>query len=307
PPPPNITVTPQKTPYLIGDTISIRCAAPWSKEKLQGFQFSGTSGWAVDMRTSRRSSVYTFNVTGPRDGGWHACTYTVLDRFRRPLRSQESSSIFITIKDRPPQPTLTLTSPSGVTIEGQPLVFLCAAPPGDAPRRFHFYKEKVEVLHGVYMTLRATEGQLQVLESHQEDTGNFTCGYEEETEDRWIASYLSGAVEVLVKEVASPPALAVDPPSGVVGEDHPLRLTCVATRGDFRTRFRFYRNGVEMPPGEGGSKMATGGNSSHLVFPQSPRDLGGNFTCGVEEDVGGTWVASPRSQGVEVTVKGKSI
>ncbi|XP_074874690.1 Fc receptor-like protein 5 [Buteo buteo] len=303
PPPPNITATPEKTQYLIGDTVSIRCVAPWSKDRMQGFQFLGTSGWAVDVRTSRRSYTYRFNITGPKDGGLHACTYTVINRFRRPVRSQESSFIFLSVKDHPPQPTLALNSSTGVTIEGQPLVFLCTAPAGDAERRFHFYKKKVEVTNWGNSNSSYIEARFQVEKSSQNDTGNFTCGYDEKTEGRWIPSYRSQAVEVLVKEPASAPRLGVDPPSGVVSEDRPLRLTCVTSRDDFRLRFGFYRNGVKIPPGQAGSITRDAGNSSELLFPQSPRSFSGKFSCEVEEEVGGTWVPSPQSEAVDVTVK----
>ncbi|NXW52688.1 FCRL5 protein, partial [Nyctiprogne leucopyga] len=306
PPPPNITVTPEKIQYLLGDTISIRCAAPWTKERIQGFQFLGTSGWAVDVRTTRRTYTYSFNVTGPKDGGAHACTYSVTNRFRRPVRSQESRSIFISVRDRPPQPTLTLNSSTSITIEGQPIVFFCAAPAGDAERRFHFYKEKVEVTKGVDVTLRDTKAWFQVVETHQNHTGNFTCGYEENVEGRWIPSYRSCALEVIVKEPASPPRLEVDPPTGVVSEDHPFHLTCMASRGDFKLRFRFYRNGVEIPPEQPGASTRSWGNASEFFFSQSPRSFGGTFSCMVEEEVGRTWVASPHSEAVEVTVKGRS-
>lgn len=94
---------------------------------------------------------------------------------------------------------MALNSSTGVTIEGQPLVFLCTAPAGDAERRFHFYKKKVEVTNWGNSNSSYTEARFQVEKSSQNDTGNFTCGYDEKTEGRWIPSYRSQAVEVLVK------------------------------------------------------------------------------------------------------------
>ncbi|XP_075597453.1 Fc receptor-like protein 4, partial [Balearica regulorum gibbericeps] len=301
--PPNITVTPEKTEYLIGDTVSLRCVAPWSKERIQGFQFSGTSGWAVDVRTTKRTYTYRFNVTGPKDGGAHACTYTIVNRLRQPVRSQDSKSIILSVRDHPPQPALTFNSSTSIAIEGQTLVFLCKAPAGDAERRFRFYKEKVKVINVNELTLRENEAQLQVAEINRNFSGNFTCGYEEKTEGRWIPSYPSQAVQVLVKEPASAPTLGVDPPTRVVSENYPLRLTCEASRDDFGLRFRFYRNGVEIQPGQGGSKTKNVGNFSEILFPQSPRKFGGTFSCGVEENVGGIWMPSPRSEGVNVAVR----
>ena len=101
--------------------------------------------------------------------------------------------------DHPPQPTLALKPSTGVAIEGQPLVFLCKAPAGEGERRFHFYREKAEVAGGTELISRETEAQLRVTESGRNQTGNFTCRYEEKMEGRWIPSYLSQAVEILVK------------------------------------------------------------------------------------------------------------
>ncbi|XP_064331641.1 uncharacterized protein LOC135318360 [Phalacrocorax carbo] len=303
PPPPAITVTPWKSEYLIGDTVSMQCVAPGSKEKLQGFQFAGTSGWAVNIRTPRRACVYSFNITGPKDGGAHLCTYTLLNKARRPVRSQESEAVVINVRDHPPQPTLALKSSTAVTVEGQPLLFLCAAPAGDSERRFNFYNGKAKVADGTVVASGAAEAQLRVPGSHRHHTGNFTCGYEEKTEGRWIPSYRSRAVGVLVREAALAPRLGVDPPTGVVGEDYPLHLTCEASRDDFTLRFRFYRNGLEISPGQAGSKLRRIGNFSEFFFPRIPKSFGGNFSCAVEEDVGGTWVPTPRSEAVGVTVK----
>nr|XP_009921664.1 PREDICTED: uncharacterized protein LOC104320929 [Haliaeetus albicilla] len=197
-----------------------------------------------------------------------------------------------------------LNSLLSITSEGHPLVFLCTAPAGDAERRFHFYKKKVEVTNWDNSNSSYTEAQLQVEKSSQNDTGNFTCDYDEKTEKNGGPPPAgSKAVEVLVKEPALAPRLGVDPPSGVVSEDRPLRLTCVASRDDFRLRFGFYRNGVKIPPGQAGSRTRNAGNSSELHFPQSPRSFSGKFSCEVEEEVGGTWVPSPQSEAVDVTVK----
>lgn len=99
PPPPTITVTPEKLEYIMGDTISFCCSAPpATKEKIHGFHFSGTSGWAVDARAKKKSYVYTFTIAGPQDSGAHTCTYSVLTPARRYLRSRESKPIVISVR-----------------------------------------------------------------------------------------------------------------------------------------------------------------------------------------------------------------
>nr|XP_021156320.1 alpha-1B-glycoprotein-like isoform X1 [Columba livia] len=236
PPPPTITVTPEKLEYIVGDTISLCCSAPpATKEKIQGFHFLGTSGWAVDARVRTKSYVYTFTITGPRDSGAHTCTYSVLTPTRHYLRSRESKPIVISVRDLPPPPTLTLTPAGGVTMEGRPLIFLCHAPAGEAPRRFHFYKDEVEVTEGTQLTSGETEAQLKVAAAGMGLSGNVTCGYEEETEGRWVPSYPSQTRLLLITEAAVTPHLSMDPLSCTVPQDAPLGLTCEASRAAFGT------------------------------------------------------------------------
>ncbi|NWI61274.1 FCRL5 protein, partial [Calyptomena viridis] len=303
PPPPSISVMPEKPQYLIGDTVSILCAAPRADGRIQGFRVSGTSGWNVDVRTSKRNFTYTFNVTGPRDGGAHTCSYTLLLPSRLSVHSQDSLAIIISVRDPPAPPALSPMPLSGITVEGQPLAFLCVAPAGAAKRRFHFYREQLPVSGGIQESSGALGAQLLLESSSRNHSGNFSCSYEENTEGRWIPSEPSGAVRILVKEWASPPHLDVNPPSGVVGEGQQLRLTCAGSRDDFEMRFHFYWDGSEILPGDGGSAASTRGSVSELFFQQSPLGYSGNFSCGVEEEVGGAWVPSPRSREVEVTVR----
>ncbi|XP_014118363.1 PREDICTED: leukocyte immunoglobulin-like receptor subfamily B member 2 [Pseudopodoces humilis] len=299
PPAPNISVTPPKPEFLIGDTVSITCAAPAPGDRVRGFRFSATSGWVTDVRSSRRSFSHTFNVTGTRDGGFHTCSYTVLRPGRGNVHSPASRAVVINVRDRPTQPKLTVT-PSSITVEGQPLVFSCQAPPGDAERRFGIFQEDLEVTGGIWEGSGGSGVRLRVERSGQNQTGNFSCRYEEMTEGRWITSYPSDAVQVIVKDPCPPPVLSVEPLSGVVATGHRLRLTCAAPRHDFRRRFRFFRDGAEVTPDAGD---VIGGDGSELLFPRISREFAGNFSCRVEEEVGGAWLEAPPSRDVAVEVR----
>ncbi|XP_072792573.1 Fc receptor-like protein 5 [Taeniopygia guttata] len=303
-PAPNISVTPPKSQFLIGDAVSISCSAPPPPrpDRLQGFRFTGTSGWVTDVLTSRNRFVHTFTVTGPRDGGFHACSYTVLRRGGGHLRSLTSRAVLIDVRDRPSQPNLTV-EPSSVTVEGQPLVFSCAAPPGAAERRFGFFQEELEVTDGIWEGSGSDHAQLRVEKSDRNRTGNFSCRYEEMTEGRWIASYASDAVQVIVKGPCPAPLLSVEPPSGAVAAGHRLRLTCAAPRRRFRRRFRFFRDGAEVAPGADDVIGDVTEEGAELLFPRISPELAGNFSCRVEEEVGGAWLEAPPSRGVAVVVR----
>ncbi|TFJ95934.1 membrane protein [Platysternon megacephalum] len=106
----------------------------------------------------------------------------------------------------------------------------------------------------------------------------------------------------------SGPSLSVDPPSGVVSEGLPLLITCRAPGDPGQWRFHFYKDGVELLPGDVGSEISTtepstrSMNISVLSIPQAGPNNTGQFTCGYEENVGGRWIPSPRSRAVNVTV-----
>ncbi|XP_066065339.1 Fc receptor-like protein 3, partial [Chamaea fasciata] len=305
-PAPEISVRPRKPRFLIGDAVSITCTAPDDGRRVQGFRFSGTSGWVRDVRSSKRSFVHTFNVTGPRDGGFHTCSYTALRPGGGHAHSADSRAVVIDVRDRPGQPNLTVT-PSRVTVEGQPLVFICSAPPGAGERRFGFFQEDLEVTDGVREGSGGAGVLLRVEKSDQNQTGNFSCRYEEMTEGRWIASYASDAVRVEVKGPCPAPVLSVEPPLGVVAAGHRLLLSCSAPRRDFRRRFRFYRDGAEVTPAPGGDVGGDViGEEAELLFPRVSRESAGNFSCRVEEEVGGAWLEAPPSLGVAVVVSGDS-
>ncbi|XP_017584208.1 PREDICTED: Fc receptor-like protein 6, partial [Corvus brachyrhynchos] len=285
---------PVKPRFLIGDTMSIICTAPASKDRIQGFRFSRMPGLVTDFRSSKRTFVHTFNITGPQDGGFYTCSYTVFRGSHSSTQSLKSQAVVINVQDRPAKPNLTVT-PSSVTIEGQPLVFFCAAPPGDAERRFGFFQGELKVTDGIQEDSGAAGVRLRVEKSGLNQTGNFSCRYEEMTEGRWIESYASDAIQVIVKDPCPPPHLSVEPPSGVVAVGHRLRLTCAAPRDNFRRRFRFFRDGAEVTSGTGDTRDTRDG--AELLFPQISQELAGNFSCRVEEEVGGAWGEGPPRQG----------
>uniref|UniRef100_UPI0023EB94D8 proline-rich protein 36-like n=1 Tax=Agelaius phoeniceus TaxID=39638 RepID=UPI0023EB94D8 len=308
PPAPNISLTPPRPLFLPGDAVSILCSAPPPPpaDRIQGFRFTGTSGWSSDVRTPRRDSALTVVLAGPGDAGFHSCSYTVLRRGGRVLHSPPSRAVLIDVRDRPTQPNLTVT-PSGRTVQGQPLLFLCAAPPGPAPRRrFRFLREELEVSGGV--AEGSGSARLRVERSGRNQTGNFSCSYKEMAEGRWVASYPSEAVPVVVEEPCPPPVLWAEPASGVVAAGQRLRLTCSAPRRRFRRRFRFFRDGAELTPDDVTDDVIDEvtddviEDGSRLVFPEIPAGFSGNFSCRLEEEVGGAWVEAPPSEGVAVVV-----
>ncbi|KAM6032566.1 uncharacterized protein VSU04_017323 isoform 2-T2 [Chlamydotis macqueenii] len=304
PPPPDITVTPEKTEYLIGDAVAIRCAAPASAQRIVGFQFSGTSGWAAEVRTARRTATYRFNVTGPRDGGEHACTYAVVDRYRQRVRSRESAYVSLSVREAAAAPRLAVDPPGGVVSEAYPLRLTCAAARADFALRFRFYRDGAELRAGQGGSRSRTEGASALLlfpRAPRGFGGEFSCGTEEDVGGTWVPAPRSPGVEVTVKDLPPPPALLSDPPSGEVPEGSPLLLTCAAAAGPRAPRrFVFYRDGAEQF-----AETGAGDRALFSVPAANGSRAGGRFTCRYEEKVGDSWIPSPVSRALTVVTQAR--
>nr|XP_008175749.1 uncharacterized protein LOC103307162 [Chrysemys picta bellii] len=121
--------------------------------------------------------------------------------------SQPLSTSMDTDLDPPPQPVLGLDPPSGAVSEGLPLLIICAVSRDAREWRFHFYKDGAEIIPGdMGSEINTTEpgtvsmnvSVLSIPQAGPNNTGEFTCRYEENVSGRWIPSPRSRAVNVTV-------------------------------------------------------------------------------------------------------------
>ncbi|KAM9120548.1 alpha-1B-glycoprotein-like isoform 2-T2 [Pangshura tecta] len=145
---PSLSLNPQKQEYLPGDTVEIKCSAPPSVDRVEGFQYYSNIGKAISVpASSRKSYTYSINLAGPKDGGSYQCDYWI-GQVGAWNRSSRSDAVLIRVKDFPPWPALSVDPPSGAVSEGLPLLVTCTAPSSAGERRFHFYKEGAELVPG---------------------------------------------------------------------------------------------------------------------------------------------------------------
>ncbi|XP_039353182.1 alpha-1B-glycoprotein-like [Mauremys reevesii] len=201
---PSLSLNPQKQEYLPGDTVEIKCSAPPSVDRVEGFQYYSDIRKAISaLASSRKSHTYSINLAGPQDGGSYQCDYWI-GQAGAWNRSSRSDAVLIRVKDFPPWPALSVDPPSGAVSEGLPLLITCTAPSSAGERRFHFYKEGAELVPGdvgsVISTKETRTGSmmLSILRAGLNSTGQFTCAYEENMSGRWILSPRSLAVNVTV-------------------------------------------------------------------------------------------------------------
>nr|XP_008172726.1 osteoclast-associated immunoglobulin-like receptor [Chrysemys picta bellii] len=211
-PAPAFSVHPQKVEYLLGDTVGLTCSAPPARDQVSVFQYYSNMGWAVSARVSSGwKHTYNLNITEPRNAGSYSCNYYT-GKSGRFIQSYESNHISISVKDPPPEPTLSVDPPSGVVSEGHPLLITCTAPGNATQLRFHFYQDGAEIVPGDVgseistmepRTSSMTVSELSIPQVDTNSTGEYTCRYEEKESGRWIMSTKSHAVTVTLKGEAA--------------------------------------------------------------------------------------------------------
>ncbi|KAG8141020.1 hypothetical protein E2320_003635 [Naja naja] len=111
----------------------------------------------------------------------------------------------------PPSPLLRVDLLSQAVKEGDPLVFLCSTEGGTTEKKFHFYKDGVEITSSEESLLEpATEStnplqnaSLRIPHASFNHSGEFACSYEEKRSNRWIMSSWSQGVNITVEPVST--------------------------------------------------------------------------------------------------------
>ncbi|XP_066841409.1 uncharacterized protein [Anser cygnoides] len=205
-PAPTLWVLQGQKEYFFGDAVTLVCTTPPSITGKLTYQIFGEAGWAVSGFSSTNNYTFEFVLSRMQHRGPHFCSYS-LKQGRKQLISPTSEKLVIKIGDHLPQPLLTVESPLGEVMAGDLLSIICKAPGDATVRRFHFYRDGQEVLpmtegsednaadHGGNLR---TSMVLQLPRAGPQQSGNFTCKYEEKKPERWIPSFTSQAVSISI-------------------------------------------------------------------------------------------------------------
>ncbi|XP_066841459.1 uncharacterized protein [Anser cygnoides] len=205
-PAPTLWVLQGQKEYFFGDAVTLVCTTPPSITGKLTYRIFGEAGWAVSGFSSTNNYTFEFVLSRMQHRGPHFCSYS-LKQGRKQLISPTSEKLVIKIGDHLPQPLLTVESPLGEVMAGDLLSIICKAPGDATVRRFRFYRDGQEVLpttegsednaadHGGNLR---TSMVLQLPRAGPQQSGNFTCKYEEKKPERWIPSFTSQAVSISI-------------------------------------------------------------------------------------------------------------
>ncbi|CAM5153875.1 unnamed protein product [Eretmochelys imbricata] len=198
---PSLRLIPSLPLYVTGETVSAECIIP-------NGTYVPSAHWVLrdgEPLPEPPEPQLPLNVT-PSDSGTYQCGYST-ELHGRHLRSPPSNPVPLSVTDPPPQPVLSMFPPSRVVSEGLPLLITCMAPGNTSERRFHFYKDRAEIIPGdtgsEISTMEPSTGSmnfsvLSIPRAGPNNAGEFSCGYEANMGGRWIPSPRSQAVNVTV-------------------------------------------------------------------------------------------------------------
>ncbi|XP_060540900.1 uncharacterized protein LOC117658570 [Pantherophis guttatus] len=197
-------------PYTViikGEEIPLKCSIPeGSSTELSFFYCFDQSGMPIKHADLHKHTFILKTVDLYSNQTKIACTCAFLEPSGGNQFSLNSNQLVFSIIDVLPSPVLRVDLLSQKVKEGDPLLFLCSTEGGNPEKKFHFYKDGVEITSSEEGLLEPSSeptnplqhASLRILHATFNHTGEFACSYEENINGRWIMTSWSQGVKVTV-------------------------------------------------------------------------------------------------------------
>ncbi|XP_078390487.1 osteoclast-associated immunoglobulin-like receptor isoform X2 [Cetorhinus maximus] len=301
-PKPILSMDPPSSVILPGEEFSLTCHFPFTdchgdfyrNEELTKGTFFGKN--------------YTVVIHVRQDTTWkgresYKCNYRkYFSDTKTWSRSGFSELVHFTVTDELPKPTVSMEPASGVVTVGERVRIKCSASyPSHISRLYRTHHETpidTQNVSGSDWSVNFT-----ITEADTKDSGQYNCTFERSVSGKEYVSPPSDSLDLTVKDTLPVPHLIVEPPSGVVGRGVPFGLKCTGSILRSGGRFYFYGDGErEWAVDVGGFVQS----ASRTVNGTGTTGTA-NYTCGYARIVKETVYPSPRSEPVQVTVRGDNV
>ncbi|XP_061446301.1 alpha-1B-glycoprotein-like [Rhineura floridana] len=202
-PPANLSLQPERPVYIHREEVTLNCSAPEGLA-VEGYTFFKERREQSSSELPRRElGSYEVLHVGEDTTGNYTCVYWMLCSGQEIL-SPQSNLVSVAMTEPPPPPVLTMDPPSGELDEGGSLQLTCSANGSNPDRRFHFYRDGLEMASREEGSLKdssepgnASQGaSVNILQAKPNHSGEFACRYEEESSGWWVPSPWSQTVNV---------------------------------------------------------------------------------------------------------------
>ncbi|XP_066493873.1 Fc receptor-like protein 5 isoform X2 [Tiliqua scincoides] len=200
PQPPTLSLQPQHPVYILGEEVTLNCSV---ENKAAEFSFyQQRSVWFSVLQPRSHNNVCRLDG---KLAGMFQCRCWIQVSGRK-IMTQLSNSVSVDRTDPLPPPVLKVDPPSGAVNEEELLLISCLTNRSNTEKRFHFYRDRVEMNISNEEFLRRSsepgdpspDAALSIPQANSSYSGEIACSYEENMSSRWVPSPLSQAVNVLV-------------------------------------------------------------------------------------------------------------
>ncbi|XP_075768411.1 Fc receptor-like protein 5 [Pelodiscus sinensis] len=208
-PTPQLSVSPQQRVYITGESITLTCSAAGApNNSMIRFYKDGQTLIPEELCLRPHQATASVWLSAPPQTSTYTCGCWRVESGRE-IESERSRPISIAVTGSSSKLAPSGDPPSGPVSKGPPLLLTCTAPGDTGERRFHFYKDGLEIVpRGAGSEIDAGEPSsgsvnvpvTRVLKAGPSNMGDFTCGYEKNVSGRWVPSPRSQSVNIPMSE-----------------------------------------------------------------------------------------------------------
>ncbi|XP_075768160.1 alpha-1B-glycoprotein-like [Pelodiscus sinensis] len=302
PPAPELTVSPQYSIFLPGESLTLTCSAPSTATGIFFFR----DGQRIDCRELQRSqdnvtSLQLSSVSHAQAGAY-SCGYWKTESGRN-ISSERSQNIHIAVTGPLPAPQLTVSPQEPVYLTGETVTLTCSTTSTPAVSRIQFVRDNQQIHSQKYSSPQSSDTHsIRLSGEPGSQAGLYSCAFWKIESGREIPSKRSQRLRIIVTGPLPAPQLTVSPSQPVYVAGEAVNLTCSAVGAPTVSGIRFYRDSQEIL-----YKVLPSSRTSHtesLPLSNVSAVNAGEYSCESWETVSGREIKSTRSRTSSINVTG---
>ncbi|XP_038226127.2 immunoglobulin superfamily member 1-like isoform X2 [Dermochelys coriacea] len=302
-PAPQLTVSPQQTVYVTGETVTLTCSANRASA-LSGIRFFRHSQKVHSKELPSHRYSYTESIRLSEVSRSQAGTYTC-ESWKtvsgREIPSERSRLISIAVTAPLPAPQLAVSPQQPVYVTGETVTLTCSANRASALSGIRFFRHSQKVHSKELPSHRYSYTEsIRLSEVSRSQAGTYTCESWKTVSGREIPSERSRLISIAVTAPLPAPQLTVSPQQPVYVTGETVTLTCSANRASALSGIRFFRHSQKVHSKELPSHRYSYTESIRLS--EVSRSQAGTYTCESWKTVSGREIPSERSRLISIAV-----
>ncbi|XP_044130721.1 immunoglobulin superfamily member 1-like isoform X1 [Bufo gargarizans] len=230
---PTLRLEPEKTVYIVGESLSMRCVAD-TPTSISGYSFFKDTTLIANNSVSNRLNKPSLFKT---DAGNYFCTYYQ----ETTGTQQESNYIDLKVFERPASPILVVEPKRNVFVVNESLVIRCLLPRGQSAEGIALYQD------GRILYEADNFGVLSLANTERRHTGMYSCDYKTVISGRTLTSHVSNQETLLVIDLPPTPILRYA--KNLQNQNSQVEIVCEIPNPPFSSLidgYHLYRNGGEI-------------------------------------------------------------